>query len=129
MPKGLCIDFIDSSSLIVVVSVDLFVVSATHKFAPSLLEFLRVGLSSNRKTVLGIIDCRHCHQLFIHLRLKFVITLSYIVFLLPVIRDRIIDKGEEVNNCHYLQGNCVVKEFSQICVERTQLGGSESYHT
>ena len=47
---GLCIDFIDSGSLSGVVSVDLFVASATHKFAPSLLELLRVGLSSNRRT-------------------------------------------------------------------------------
>ena len=68
---GLCIDFINSGALFWVVSVDLFVVSATHKLAPSLLEFLRVGLSSNRRTVLGIIDCRHCHQLFLQWRLDF----------------------------------------------------------
>ena len=66
---GLCINFIDSGALFWVVSVDLFVVSATHKFAPILLEFLWVGLSSNRRTVLGIIDCRHCHQLFLQWRL------------------------------------------------------------
>ena len=33
------------------------------------------------------------------------------------------------NDWYNLQGHCVVKGFSQICVERTQLGGSESYHT
>ena len=68
---GLCIDFIGNGSLSRVVPVDLFVASATHKFAPSLLELLRVGLSCNKRTVLGIIECRHCHQLFLQWRLDF----------------------------------------------------------
>ena len=76
---GICINFIDSGLLSGVVSVDLFVVSATHKFAPILLELLRVGLSFNRRTVLGIIDCRHCHQLFLQWRLDFGIYLCIFI--------------------------------------------------
>ena len=67
LPKGLCINFIDRGALFWVVPVDLLVVLATHKFTPSLLECLWVGLSSNRRSVLGTIYCRHCHQLFIQL--------------------------------------------------------------
>ena len=43
-----------------------------------------VGLSSNRKPVLGIIYYRHCYQLFLHWRLKFLIKLSYLTFLSSV---------------------------------------------
>ena len=44
---GICINFIDRGALFWVVSVDLCVVSATHKLAPSLLEFFQDGWSSN----------------------------------------------------------------------------------
>ena len=50
----------------------------------TILSELRVGLSSYRRPVLGSIDYRHCHQLFLHLRLKSVIKLSYMVFLSSV---------------------------------------------
>ena len=40
-----------------------------------------VRLSSDRRPVLGIIDYWQCHRLFIHLRFKFVINLSYMIFL------------------------------------------------
>ena len=50
---GLCIDFIDSGLLSGIVSVNLFVALATHKFPPGLLELLWIGLSSNKRTVLG----------------------------------------------------------------------------
>ena len=68
---GLCIGFIDRGALFWVVPVDLFVVSATHKFTPSLLECLWVWLSSNRRRVSGTIYCRHCQQLFLQCRLDF----------------------------------------------------------
>ena len=55
--KGLCIGFIRTVRTLVWQPVDLFVASATHKFAPNLLELLQVGLISNKRTVLGSKDC------------------------------------------------------------------------
>ena len=67
---GLCISFIVRGALFGVVPVKLFVVSATHNFTPNILEYFRVGLSSNGKSVSGTIDCWNCHQMFLHWRLN-----------------------------------------------------------
>ena len=67
---GIFIGFVDRGALFGVVPVKLFVVSATHKFTPNILEYFRVGLSSNGKSVSGTIDCRNCHQMFLHWRLN-----------------------------------------------------------
>ena len=68
---GIFIGFIGRGALFWVVPVNLFVVSATHKFTPGLLECLWVGLSFNRRPLLGTIDCHNCHQLFLQWRLDF----------------------------------------------------------
>ena len=47
---------------------------------PTIISDLQVGLSSDRRPVLGIIYYRNCHQLFLHWRLKFVIKWSYMIF-------------------------------------------------
>ena len=51
---------------------------------PTILTDFLVVLSSDRKPVLGIIVYQNCYQLFLHWRLKFLIKLSYLVFLSSV---------------------------------------------
>ena len=51
---------------------------------PTILSDLQVGLCSNRRPVLGIIDYQHCYQLFLHWRLKLLIQLSYLILLSSV---------------------------------------------
>ena len=51
---------------------------------PMILSNFWVGLSSNRKPLFGIIDYRHCYQIFLHWRLKLCIKLSYMIFLSSV---------------------------------------------
>ena len=48
---------------------------------PTILRKFRVGLSSNRRPVLGIIDYWHCYQLCLQWRLELLIKLSYLIFL------------------------------------------------
>ena len=50
-------------------------------FLPKILINLWVGLSPDMKPVLEIMVYQHCYQLFLHLRLKFLIKLSYLIFL------------------------------------------------
>ena len=58
----------------------LIIVLQHLSFLPTILSDLWVGLSSDRRPVLGIINYRNCYQLFLHWRLKFVIKWSYIIF-------------------------------------------------
>ena len=64
------------------VTVNLFVVLTTLEFSLStILSNFRVVLSSDRRPVLGIVDYRHCFQLFLHWGLKLLIKFSCLIFL------------------------------------------------
>ena len=53
-------------------------------FLPTIPRDFWVGLSSDRRLVLGIIVYRKIYQLFLHWSLKFLIKLSYLIFLSSV---------------------------------------------
>ena len=53
-------------------------------FLPTIRSNFWVVLSSDGNPVLGIIFYRHCYQLFLHWRLKFLIKLSYLILLSSV---------------------------------------------
>ena len=80
--KGLCINFVDIVALMGQYTVKFFLTTLGFD-TDNACDFL-VGLSSNRRPVLRIVVYQHCHQIVLHWRLKFLITLSYHIFLSSV---------------------------------------------